>query len=411
MKFLLWCAWACLLAPLRAADYPAPSKLGDPASLGFGVQRTMELLASSTPENRHTVRILFYGQSITEQDWWKTVAEDLKQRFPHANLVIENRALGGFSSQRLVKTAETDLFSFYPDLLIFHVYGAHNDYERIIQHTRQRTTAEILIQTDHLTNDDQHDEPTDSAQFPFPDGKVWNSFMNYRHLPEVARKYQCALLPQRDLWKAYLKEHGLPAAKLLKDGVHLNDHGNFLMAELVKAWLVRRDEPVGDPMNCGFVRTIPVDQSQASRGKMILEFTGNRVDVITTESAEEPVQVRIDGQRPSEFPELYGFTRALPKPGGKWPVVANLSFANRPVLERWKLEVKKEPQPESLFSFTLTGSETGPDGAGRSDTRFISNSGRVVIDPEDWDVSFALTLSGVNPVPDSFTVLGIGTRD
>ena len=49
------------------------------------------------------------------------VVEDLRRRFPHANLVVENRALGGFASQMLVKTAETDLYSFQPDLLIFHV--------------------------------------------------------------------------------------------------------------------------------------------------------------------------------------------------------------------------------------------------------------------------------------------------
>ena len=84
----------------------------------------MRLLATSTPQKRNTVRILFYGQSITEQRWWQAVADDLRTRFPHANLVIENRALGGFASQMLVKTAETDLYPFYPDLLIFQVYGA-----------------------------------------------------------------------------------------------------------------------------------------------------------------------------------------------------------------------------------------------------------------------------------------------
>ena len=52
---------------------PAPKHLGDPAKLGLGVQRTMTLLATSTPEKRNTVRILFYGQSITEQDWWKKI--------------------------------------------------------------------------------------------------------------------------------------------------------------------------------------------------------------------------------------------------------------------------------------------------------------------------------------------------
>ena len=70
--------------------------------------------------------------------------------FRNANLVIENRALGGFASQMLVKTAETDLYPFYPDLLIFHVYGAHDKYEDIIRRVRERTTAEILQQNDHV---------------------------------------------------------------------------------------------------------------------------------------------------------------------------------------------------------------------------------------------------------------------
>jgi hypothetical protein len=121
--------------------YP-PVKFSDSSDWGRNIQRTMRLLATSTPEQHNTVRILFYGQSITEQKWSQFVADDLRQRFPHANLIIENRALAGFSSQLLVKTAETDLYPFQPDLLIFHVYGAHDKYEDIIRRTRERTTAE-----------------------------------------------------------------------------------------------------------------------------------------------------------------------------------------------------------------------------------------------------------------------------
>ena len=111
-----------VLTDALGADQPTaypPAKFGDTSSWGRNIQRTMRLLATSTPQKRNTVRILFYGQSITEQNWWQAVADDLRRRFPHANLVIENRALGGFASQLLVKTAETDLYPFYPDLLIF----------------------------------------------------------------------------------------------------------------------------------------------------------------------------------------------------------------------------------------------------------------------------------------------------
>jgi hypothetical protein len=52
----------------------------------------------------------------------------------------------------------------------------------------------------------------------------------------------------------------------------------------------------------------------------------------------------------------------------------------------------------------LSGSTTGPAGSGRSDQRFVSNSGRVVIEPEDWDVEYVLSLPNIKPLPSNFTV-------
>ena len=91
---------------LLAQAYPAPAPDPNEAKLGWGVQRAMTLLATSTPQKRNTVRVLFYGQSITEQAWTKTVADDLRRRFPHDDLVIENRSVGGWASQLLVRSAE-----------------------------------------------------------------------------------------------------------------------------------------------------------------------------------------------------------------------------------------------------------------------------------------------------------------
>ena len=211
-KFVAVLLATLILTQVAAADFIAPKNAGDPKTLGVGIQRSMTLMATSTPEHKNTVRVLFYGQSITEQNWSKLVADDLRKRFPNANLIIENRALGGFASQLLVKTAETDLYPFYPDLLIFHVYGAHNTYEDIIRRTRERTTADVLIMTDHVTKDEQLNEETDPSKL-MPSGKIWDSFMNYKHLPEVAKKYGCAILEQRNLWKQYLKDNNLHAAK------------------------------------------------------------------------------------------------------------------------------------------------------------------------------------------------------
>ncbi|HEY6882203.1 MAG TPA: hypothetical protein VI299_29435, partial [Polyangiales bacterium] len=115
------------------------------------IQRTMRLLATSSPAQPNHVRILFYGQSITQSAWSRQVATWLHTSYPHAQLQIENRALGGFSSERLIETAETDLYPWQPDLVIFHVYGAHDRYQDLIERIRARTSAEVLLQTDHVT--------------------------------------------------------------------------------------------------------------------------------------------------------------------------------------------------------------------------------------------------------------------
>ena len=190
-----------------APSYPS-AKFPDASAWGHNIQRTMRLLATSTPEKRNTVRILFYGQSITEQNWSKLVEDDLRRRFPNANLIVENRVLADFASQMLVKTAETDLYPFQPDLLIFHVYGAHDKYEDIIRRTCERTTAEILMQNDHVAKPADFTEETDPAKLP-PAGKHWDAFVNHNWLPSIAKQYGCELCDQRALWKAYLTENKL----------------------------------------------------------------------------------------------------------------------------------------------------------------------------------------------------------
>jgi hypothetical protein len=140
-----------LFTPALAENYPIPKPPKDTSQYGKHFQRSMTLMATSTPQKRNTVRILFYGQSIIRQLSHSSVVEDLKKRFPHTDFVIANKAIGGFSSQLLVRTMHYDVLPFYPDLLIFHVYGAHDKYEAIIRKVRSLTTAEIIMQSDHVT--------------------------------------------------------------------------------------------------------------------------------------------------------------------------------------------------------------------------------------------------------------------
>ena len=405
MKRLLLSLCSLFLLPgltIQAAEpekYPVP-RLGPTETYGRNIQRTMTLLATSTPQKRNTVRILFYGQSLTEQNWWKLVADDLRRRFPHANIIAENRALGGFASQLLVKTAETDLYPFYPDLVIFHVFGSHIEYENILKRIRQRTTAEILLQSDRIYKDEELEEETNAARLT---PKNWSPWMNYAFLPSMARKYGAEFVNIHDLWKDYLREHKLKAGQLLSDGTHFNDHGCYLMAEITKAYL-RYDPSFGDANGKNRVKTYEVGKDVHWKdGKLRLEFEGNRVDVICQEGSAPPAKVSIDGKNPADIPELYALTRTTSFPGSGWPCLLRVGAEKRLQVEEWTLTLSDVAPDMKSFRFRLAGSRTGPDGEGNRAERFVSKSGRVVIDPADWNFDYARAVFKTS-VKDGFLV-------
>ncbi len=60
---------------LAASSLPAPPAPKDTADLGKGIQRAMTLMATSTPQMHHKVKVLYYGQSITNQEWTEQVSQ------------------------------------------------------------------------------------------------------------------------------------------------------------------------------------------------------------------------------------------------------------------------------------------------------------------------------------------------
>jgi hypothetical protein len=358
------------------ASVPLPV---DTDASGRNIQRTMRLLATSTPQHRNTVRILFYGQSITEQKWWQLVADDLRKRFPDADLDIQNKAIGGFASQLLIRPSEHDVYPFYPDLVIFHVYGADKEYEEIIRNIRTRTTAEVLMQKDHVTF-----WPPEHPDRNVDKGQWWDSLMNNRRLPEIARKYDCGLVDVRGEWLRYLKTNHLEPKDLLVDGVHLNDHGCYVMAEILKHYLVYRPDlkPSGIPP----VQDVLVGKDvHWKQGRLTLDFIGNRVDILPgIIKSGRTVQVLIDGKAPSEHPECYAITRPQPNPWASPLALARVDHQNHLQVEDWTLTVTgvTGEKEATQWTYDITGSLTGADGNGRSNERFTSPSGRVIIAPE-----------------------------
>lgn len=368
--------WPVPLAQALPATVQAPSRYGK------GIRRTLYLLATSTPKHRNTVRILFYGQSITKQQWWLEVTNNLRQRFPYANLIVENRAIGGFASPLLVRTAQHDLYPFYPDLMIFHVYGDEENYEAIIANTRRRTTAEIALASDHIDWLPTGVEGEDSEQLK---RYRWHN-RHIQWLSTLAQKYGCELIDVRTAWEQYLKLHNLQPQALLEDDIHLNQQGNHLMASLITTHLLQSSIPQAKALD-NRVTEYQNSALHGQDGKLSLEFVGNRVELIApsnTGSHLAPAQILIDGQPPSHFSDLYTITRPSDAPGVDWPGIIQIESVSPLIKEDWTLLITQVNSQVNQFSFDLYGSQTGFDGSGNSQQKFVSNSGRILIEPQNW---------------------------
>lgn len=379
---------ASMMAQDQAGELPPPKPAADESAFGARIARTMTDLATSTPEDRKPVRILFYGQSITRLPWSEAIGKHLKETYPNADLQIENRAIGGFSAERLVKTANSDLYPFYPDLVIFHVYGGSGgELEEIIANIRKQTTAEIVLATHHIDagNDYAQKENEKTSQL----------------IRELAAKYDCELVEVREEWRQYLAENHLEPKDLLRDNVHLNDKGCKLMEALVWRHL-RYDEKFANP-HAEWIKTEPVQA--AADGLIKVSFAGNRVDVVPapTDQRRGTARVLVDGNPPSANPKAYVMTRASEASGVWWPGVYTVGSRNMPLLENWTLRLTEVNDDATKFKYTVSGSKTGPDGEGSNDAEFVSNSGRVVIEPTDFGLESAHKYTK-NPCPPNFEI-------
>jgi hypothetical protein len=375
---------AILVAAAQDRFFPVPAEQGA-ERFGSGIQRTMTLLATSTPAKRNPVRILFYGQSITKQEWSQSVAQDIRTRFPYADLTIENRAIGGYSTEFLIQTVAHDVYGFYPDLIIFHDFGGQENYEKIIAGILRNTTAEVLIQTDYPTWRRMPGAPDDASRAK---REAQHESHSFEWLPKLCAKYGCEVVDVRRPWTEYLEKNDLPASAVLRDGVHLNAHGNYLLAEITKRHL--KHSP-------GFAaKNAPTVHAPTwTDGRIKLEFEGNRVEVVAGRKNEyhaAEAAVLINGKKPSEIPELYFITRPTDTYAVDWPSVNRVTAVKPLLAEDWTLRVLETNADDSKWRFEVIGSKTGKDGEGVSTDRFESKSGRVVIEPTDYGVNRAFRL-------------------
>jgi hypothetical protein len=394
---------------IKAADRRAvPIKLLPQAPeehfFGSRIQRTMTLLASSNKQAKNRIKILFYGQSIVGGMYWQDIVAELKNRYPYANIIAENRAIGGFAAPKLVRVAVHDLYPFYPDLVVFHDYTAKSgEWERMIYNIRKYTTAEIMIFT--------HQIATAKRQQARTSGDDSDSAM----IRYIAQKYNCELVEVRKEWKNYLKIHKLePYEFLLGDKQHPNVHpnakGHTLLAQMVMRHF--RENTVASGGWFNIVRTHEARRAveekndeitfpgkpwssitegilgDSSKNCLKLTFYGNRVDIVSASYSGKlgTAKILVDGKELKTYSELYYVTRPSKAYHVWYPAIKRVTLGENPIAEKWTLEISKMSNDGKSFKFSISGSVTGSDGHGSNKADFVSKSGRIKIKASDFTI-------------------------
>ena len=343
---------------------------------GARLMRSSTLLATSSPERRQPVFVLIYGQSITgSKSFTDNIREYLEQKFPYANIRVENRSIGGFGGEQLIRPAVHDVYRACPDLIIFHVYGGekHGELETFFSNVRKYTTADIILMNHHINGSQDVIKYNPSS---------------YNYLQFIANKYNCELVNVARNWSRYLTENNL---QVIGRHIQVNTLYPSDWYKMVRSYYVNTASDVNADNPIRFVGEpwkIENGVACGEKGKLRLDFEGSRVDIVAgilpAGKKKGSARIFIDGKPVSQNKSLYTITRPSAGPGTWFPLVRRIEHKSALIPETWTLKVTAVNSDSTVWSFDVYGSKTGFDGSGTSDRSFVSKSGRVVIQMEDF---------------------------
>ena len=348
----------------------------DTANVGYNITRTMELLESSTAEHPNTVKIAFYGQSLIDPNnaWPKMLTDYLQEKYPTANVIMDNLAVGGFTAAYLKKMVRDDMGVSYPDLVVYMDYGEYQDYSEVLRYIRANTVSEFMFIDDHFTGG-----TVDPSDLPKPPINVSTT------IPNLCKEFNCELVDARQYFVQYCADNKVSSSTyLMPDNTHMNDLGQELIFNIVKQYFVYRKPDEANAFKNNTVKRLEVGKDVKWNGdELVIEEEGSRYEAVFAGDSKNAANVTVNGSKPSDMLELYAHSRIY-GPGGYWDIGGFLdaSINKIPLEQDWKITLTSVDSNTGAYTYELTGSLTGEDGIGDSSGVFVSKSGIISIDPQ-----------------------------
>lgn len=357
--------------PDGAADYVPQSRPTDGQHLAL----TMEKLSGGIDPPRPLL-VWAIGSSYTNMlgngELWK---EEIARRFPEAPS-IEYRKMVGNSCpwQYLRGWARHLVIPDQPDVILTYTNGKPEDLDALLTELRSQTTADILVPSIHWRKRDQ---------------ELWGKSENATDqdvaaVRAVCQKHGVEFVENRRDWGAYLQANKLPISALLKDPTHQSDFGAAIINRNMLAHLQTPAAYAYDPRS----RERRVDPPPPQDGVTTVDFVGTRIDLVGRKSpGGGSLRVLID-DRPAA--DLDAFLMSYVMPDAKNARVGRGSVPRDQAPHGITLGTGVVPQDWTIVmtsdtgDYALSGSATGPDGAGNAFQPFTSRSGQITIEPGLW---------------------------
>jgi hypothetical protein len=95
--------------------------------------------------------------------------------------------------------------------------------------------------------------------------------------------------------------------------------------------------------------------------------------------------VTIDERSPKDIDGCYQVTRSSPLESvTDWPALRRITLLHDHTAEDWTATITNISPDQKLLDFTVRGSVTGDEGDGNSSRKYVSKSGQLSIDGDDW---------------------------
>jgi hypothetical protein len=358
------------LPPTGAAPYvPAP-----PSTAGANLQHSIRALNAPPDPNRPFV-IWALGSSYTNAlGNGRELIALLRAKRPALPRMVWRQDIGNsVPYQYLQGFAEGRLIPTNPDLVLVYAQGEAADLDTLLRRLRATTSADIAVPTLHWRTEDQ------ALWGQSEDGVE----VKTAELRAVAKAHGAELLEHRAEWARYLRENNLPLQALLRDKSHQTPYGAWMLQALLAAHL----EGPASPNPVFRSSHQPLNQVLNPGEHVILQAEGQRFDLVVAPGTGQ-LQIQVDGRSAAEHQTLLqgpterGAANARPServPRDIGPHGLHLERPDALLPERIDIEVI-----DGQGSFTVTGSERGLLGKGRSTEGFTTADGALSVPARWW---------------------------